>query len=56
VAALLRKEGAQQAHIDCRYEGLPVPDGFIVGFGLDYAERYRNLPYVGVLKPEVYSK
>lgn len=38
-----------------RYVGAHVPDAFIVGYGLDYAERYRNLPYVGVLKPEVYS-
>ena len=37
------------------YVGTHVPDEFIVGYGLDYAERYRNLPYVGVLKPEVYS-
>ena len=37
------------------YNGLTVPDEFIVGYGLDYAERYRNLPYVGVLKSEVYS-
>ena len=38
-----------------RYVGLHVPDAFIVGYGLDYAERYRNLPYIGILKPEVYS-
>ena len=37
------------------YVGAHVPDAFIVGYGLDYAERYRNLPYVGILKPEVYS-
>ena len=41
--------------IDPRYVGTHVPDAFIVGYGLDYAERYRNLPYVGVLKPEVYA-
>ena len=39
-----------------RYVGAHVPDAFVVGYGLDYAERYRNLPYVGILKPEVYSK
>lgn len=39
-----------------RYVGAHVPDAFIVGYGLDYAERYRNLPYVGILKPEVYTK
>ena len=38
------------------YVGAHVPNEFIVGYGLDYAERYRNLPYVGILKPEVYSK
>ena len=38
------------------YVGTHVPDEFIVGYGLDYAERYRNLPYVGILKPEVYTK
>ena len=37
------------------YEGTHVPDAFVVGYGLDYAEHYRNLPYVGILKPEVYS-
>lgn len=38
------------------YVGTHVPDAFIVGYGLDYAERYRNLPYIGVLKPEIYSE
>lgn len=38
-----------------KYVGVHVPDAFIVGYGLDYAERYRNLPYIGILKPEVYS-
>ena len=41
--------------IDPAYVGTHVPNEFIVGYGLDYAERYRNLPYVGILKPEVYS-
>ena len=36
--------------------GFEVPDEFVVGYGLDYAQEYRNLPYIGVLKPEVYSK
>ena len=38
------------------YEGFRVPDEFVVGYGLDYDEKYRNLPYVGVLKPEIYEK
>lgn len=54
VATLLRKKTLQQAKIDCKYVGFECPDQFIVGYGLDYAERYRNLPYIGVLKPEVY--
>jgi hypoxanthine phosphoribosyltransferase len=55
VATLLRKKTLQQAKIDCRYIGFECPDEFIVGYGLDYAERYRNLPYIGVLKPEIYE-
>lgn len=54
VATLLRKKTSAQAKIDCRYIGFECPDRFIVGYGLDYAERYRNLPYIGVLKPEIY--
>lgn len=55
VATLLRKKTLAQAEIDCKYVGFECPDQFIVGYGLDYAERYRNLPYIGVLKPEVYE-
>ena len=54
VATLLRKKTLQQAKIDCRYVGFECPDKFIVGYGLDYAERYRNLSSIGVLKPELY--
>ncbi len=56
IAAFLVKdiEGKRPA-IDPRYVGTHVPDKFVVGYGLDYAERYRNLPYVGVLKPSVYE-
>ena len=54
VATLLRKRTLAQAKIDCKYIGFECPDQFIVGYGLDYAERYRNLPYIGVLKPEIY--
>jgi hypoxanthine phosphoribosyltransferase len=55
VAALLRKDVQGQPEFNCRYIGFEIPDEFVVGYGLDYAERYRNLPYLGVLKPEVYS-
>ncbi len=56
VATFLWKdvEGRQSA-VNPKYVGTHVPDAFVVGYGLDYAERYRNLPYVGILKPEVYS-
>ena len=54
VATLLRKQTRAQAKIDCKYIGFECPDEFIVGYGLDFAERYRNLPYIGILKPEVY--
>ena len=45
----------RQAPIHATYAGFEVPDAFVVGYGLDYAEKYRNLPFIGVLKPEVYS-
>lgn len=54
VVTLLRKKTLQQAKIDCKHIGFECPDEFIVGYGLDYAERYRNLPYIGVLKPDLY--
>lgn len=54
VVTLLRKLTRQQAKINCKYVGFECLDQFIVGYGLDYSERYRNLPYIGVLKPEVY--
>ena len=54
VATFLRKKTDAQAKIDCKYIGFECPDEFIVGYGLDFAERYRNLPYIGVLKPEIY--
>ena len=55
VITLLSKEGKQRVPIDCKYVGFDVPDEFVVGYGLDYAELYRNLPYIGVLRPEVYT-
>lgn len=53
VATLLRKDTPNQANINCKYVGFECPDEFIVGYGLDYEERYRNLACIGVLKPEV---
>jgi len=55
VAALLRKEGIQQVPLDLRYVGFDIPNEFVVGYGLDYAERFRNLPYVATLRPEAYA-
>lgn len=55
VAALMRKDTPGQADVNCRYIGYECPNEFIVGYGLDYAQRYRNLPYIGVLKPEIYA-
>ncbi len=56
IVTLLDKPTGRKADIEADYVGFNVPDAFVVGYGLDYAERYRNLPYIGVLKPEVYSK
>ena len=55
VVTLLRKRTRAQADIRCLHVGFECPDEFIVGYGLDFAERYRNLPYIGILKPEVYA-
>jgi hypoxanthine phosphoribosyltransferase len=55
VAALLRKEGIQQVPLDLRYIGFDIPNVFVVGYGLDYGERYRNLPYIATLRPEAYG-
>ncbi len=56
IATLLDKPSGREKAIEADYVGFTVPDAFVVGYGLDYAERYRNLPYIGVLRPEVYSK
>ena len=53
--ALLRKPEAAKVHVDCKYLGFDIPNEFVVGYGLDYAERYRNLRDVAVLAPHVYS-
>lgn len=54
VVTLLNKEGKQRVPISCKYIGFPIPDEFVVGYGLDFAEKYRNLPYIGILKPSAY--
>jgi len=54
VCALLQKTEAQRVPLDIRYRGFAIPSVFVVGYGLDYDERFRNLPFVGTLKPEVY--
>ena len=56
IATLLDKPARRVADISPDYTCFEVPDEFVVGYGLDFAERYRNLPYVGVLKPEIYEK
>ena len=56
IATLLDKPDRRKADIKADYIGYRVPDEFVVGYGLDYDEKYRNLPYVGVLKPEIYSE
>ena len=55
IATLFDKPERRKVEIPVDYVGMQIPDAFIVGYGLDYAEDYRTLPYVGVLKPEVYS-
>lgn len=55
ICTLLDKPDHRRAEIVADYRGFVIPDAFIVGYGLDYAERYRNLPYVGILKPSVYE-
>lgn len=54
VLALLTKPTQQRVQIPIRYEGFEVPDVFVVGYGLDYAEHYRNLPFIATLEPEAY--
>ena len=56
ICAILDKPTRRKTDIQPDYEGFQVPDEFVVGYGLDYDEKYRNLPYVGVLKPQVYER
>ena len=55
IATLLDKPARRKADVYAKYAGFEIPDAFVVGYGLDYAEKYRNLPFIGVLKPEIYS-
>lgn len=55
VVALLRKPNAVKVPVEVAYVGFDIPNEFVVGYGLDYSEQYRGLPFVGVLKPQVYS-
>ncbi|OOM82043.1 hypoxanthine-guanine phosphoribosyltransferase [Clostridium puniceum] len=56
IVALLNKQARRTSDLEVKYIGFEVPDGFIVGYGIDYAEKYRNLPFIGILKPEIYEK
>ena len=55
IASLLNKAVRRKVNVKAKYIGFEVPDYFLVGYGLDYAEKYRNFPYVGILKEEVYK-
>ena len=55
VCALMQKPEVQRVQVDIKYRGFDIPPEFVVGYGLDYAEKYRNLPYVATLKPEAYA-
>ena len=56
LVTLLDKPARRIVPIDIDYRGFEIPDRFVVGYGLDYGERYRNLPFIGVLRPEVYGR
>lgn len=55
ICALLNKPARRQLHIPLDYVGFEIPDKFVIGYGLDYGERYRNIPFVGVLKSHLYT-
>lgn len=55
IVTLLSKPARRKVEIDVKYCGFEVPDEFLVGYGLDFAEKYRNLPFIGILKEEVYK-
>jgi len=55
ICTLLDKPARRRASVTPTYVGFEIPDAFVVGYGLDFAERYRNLPFIGILKPEIYA-
>jgi hypoxanthine phosphoribosyltransferase len=55
IVSLLRKSDAAKVELDVKYVGFEIPNAFVVGYGLDYAEQYRGLPYIGILKSGVYG-
>lgn len=56
VCTLLDKPSRRKVPVQLDYRGFEIPDAFVIGYGLDYGEKYRNLPFIGVLKPEVYGQ
>ena len=56
ICTLLSKPARREIDLHVDYVGFEIPDEFVVGYGLDYAEEYRNLPFIGILKPEVYQR
>jgi hypoxanthine phosphoribosyltransferase len=56
VVALFNKPARRTVELEPDYSGYELPDEFVVGYGLDYAEKYRNLPFIGILKPEIYTR
>ena len=56
ICTLLSKPSRREVHVDVKYTGIEIPDEFVVGYGLDYDEKFRSLPYIGILKREVYTE
>ena len=55
ICTILDKPSRRKVNITAKYSGVEIPDEFVVGYGLDYDQKYRSLPYIGVLKPEIYN-
>jgi hypoxanthine phosphoribosyltransferase len=55
VCTLLDKRARRRVDLSIRYTGFDIPDAFVVGYGLDYQQRYRNLPFIGILRPECFA-